>query len=103
MRVLIRREPPQKPVYALALVVFVVLALGFAGCGGGSDDARQRAIEQSRESFETAVRQGHDIGRAPCIYYPNAPDRINNRFAIVVFPNDASPASRRRRGRMPGR
>ncbi|MGH3016911.1 MAG: hypothetical protein ACRDLU_00880 [Gaiellaceae bacterium] len=68
-----------------------MLALGLAGCGDGSSNARERAIEQSKEAFETAVRQGVDIARTPCIYYPNAPDGINTWFAIVVFPDDDSP------------
>jgi len=67
-----------------------VLALGRAGCGG-SDDQRQRAVERSKEAFETAQRQGVEIERAPCIYYPNAPDGNNTWFAIVVFPDDDSP------------
>jgi hypothetical protein len=76
---------------AILLVVSVLLALGLAGCGGGSDDSRERAIEQSRDAFETARRQGHDMKRAPCIYYPNAPDGSNTWFAVVVSPGDDSP------------
>jgi hypothetical protein len=68
-----------------------VLALGLAGCGDGSDSAREQAIEQAKDAFETAVRQGVDLARTPCIYYPNAPDGINTWFALVVFPDDASP------------
>jgi hypothetical protein len=73
------------------LIVSVLLALGLEGCGGGSDDSRERAIEQSRDAFETARRQGHDMKRAPCIYYPNGPDGSNTWFAVVVFPGDDSP------------
>jgi hypothetical protein len=52
---------------------------------------RERAISQSKEAFGTAVRQGVDLERTPCIYYPNAPDGINTWFALVVFPDDESP------------
>ena len=68
-----------------------VLALALAGCGDGSESARERAIAQSKEAFETAVSQGVDLERTPCIYYPNAPDDINTWFAVVVFPDDVSP------------
>ena len=37
-----------------------------------------------------ARRQGVDMVRTPCIYYPNAPDGNNTWFAIVVFPDDDS-------------
>ena len=69
----------------------VVLALALVGCGDGSDAARERAIEQAKDAFQTAVRQGVDLKRTPCIYYPNAPDGINTWFALVVFPDDESP------------
>lgn len=72
------------------VLALALSALGFAGCGG-SDDARQRAIEQSKDAFETAQRQEVDLERTPCIYYPNAPDGHNTWFAIVVFPDDDSP------------
>jgi len=75
----------------LHLAVSAVLALCLAGCGDGSDGVRERAVEQAKEAFETAVRQGVDIERTPCIYYPNAPDGINTWFAVVVFPEDESP------------
>jgi hypothetical protein len=77
--------------HAILLVVSVLLALGLAGCGGGSEDSRERAIELSRDAFETARRQGVDMKRAPCIYYPNAPDGRNTWFAVVVFSGDHSP------------
>jgi hypothetical protein len=73
------------------LVVSVVLALGLAGCGRGSDYSRERAIELSRDAFETARRQRVDMKKTPCIYYPNAPDGSNTWFAVVVFPGDDSP------------
>ena len=52
---------------------------------------RTGVIEQAKDAFETAVRQGVDLKRTPCIYYPNAPDGINTWFALVVFPDDESP------------
>jgi hypothetical protein len=76
---------------ALHLAASIVLVLGLAECGDGSDTARERAIEQSKEAFETAVRQRVNLARTPCIYYPNAPDGINTWFAVVVFPDDESP------------
>lgn len=69
----------------------VLLALGLAGCGGAPDDPRERAIELSTDAFETAQRQGVDMKRTPCIYYPNAPDGRNTWFAVVVFQGDESP------------
>ena len=69
----------------------VLFVLDLVACGGGSDDSRERAIELSRDAFETARRQGVDMKRAPCIYYPNAPDGRNTWFAVVVFPDDESP------------
>jgi hypothetical protein len=75
----------------LRIAASVVLTGGLAGCGDASDTARERAIAQSKEALETAVRQGVDLERTPCIYYPNAPDGINTWFVVVVFPDDQSP------------
>jgi hypothetical protein len=58
------------------------------GCGA-SDDPVTRAIDRSKEALEIAKRQGHDIKRAPCIYYPN--DDPESWFAFVVFPGDGPP------------
>lgn len=84
-----RRHPATR--VAGVLVVSVLLTLGLAACGGGSSDSRERAVEQSRDAFETARHQGHDMKRAPCIYYRDGPDGRNSWFAVVVFPGDASP------------
>ena len=69
--------------------VLVVLCL-LSACGG-SDDPIERAKELSTDAFETARRQGVDLMRTPCIYYPNTPSGENSWFAFVVFPSDGSP------------
>jgi hypothetical protein len=59
-----------------------------AGCGG-PDDPVEHAIEKSKDAFETAQREGVDLKRTPCIYYPN--DDPESWFAFVVFSGDGSP------------
>ena len=76
---------------ALEIVSSVLIALCLLTACGGSDDPVERAKELSTDAFDTARRQGVDLMRAPCIYYPNTPSGKNSWFAFVVFPGDGSP------------
>jgi hypothetical protein len=50
------------------------------GCGGEQTE-RERAIEDAKEKYDYAVRQGVDLKRTPCIGVP----AIENWLAVVHF------------------
>jgi hypothetical protein len=74
---------------AIELLSGALVALAFVTACGSSDDPVVRAIEHSQEAFGVAKRQGVDLQRIPCIYYPN--DDVESWFAFVVFPEDGPP------------